>query len=98
MPPHWYSPPGKHGTLACPHIPPSAPVTYAAHTFAYAAPHGYHHMACGADRLRFARHEAIAAVLAAHLKPEGPFRIDLRKNLSSSTTGGTKVNPRLTST
>ena len=34
-------------------------------------------------------------IIAAHLRPEGPFRVDLKKNLSSSTTAGTKVDVNL---
>ena len=59
-------------------------------------PHAYHHLGCGCDHLRFDRHEAIASATATHLKPEGPYRCDLRKNLNSSTVYGTKVDLKLT--
>ena len=39
---------------------------------------------CGCDSARWERHESIASVASEHLRPEGPFRVDLRRNLSSS--------------
>ena len=84
-----------NGRFGCSVIPPSRPIT-AGHRLLYTLPHAYHHTACGANGARFDRHEAIAAVIAAHLRPEGPFRIDLRRNLASSTTSGTKIDINLT--
>ena len=46
--------------------------------------------------MRFDRHEALAAAASNRLKPEGPFRVELRRNLSSSTIYATKVDLNLT--
>ena len=49
---------------ACPSLPPHKPLT-PAHSLHYQLLHAYHQAACGCDDSRFARHEAIAATLAA---------------------------------
>ena len=83
-------PPRSRGSL-----PPHKPLT-SAHPLHYQHLHAYHHAACGCDDSRFARHEAIAATLAACLKPEGPFRVDLKKRLGSSLSTQTKIDLNLT--
>lgn len=82
-------------TALCSQIPHSRPIT-ADHRLAYSLPHAYHQAGCGVGKLRTDRHDAISAVAADGISVEGPFRVDLKKNLGSSTTRGTKVDFLLT--
>ena len=68
----------------CSTIPPKKPIT-PNHPLLRpnTIPHAYHHLGCGGDSSRTDRHDAIAAAMADRLRPEGPFRVDLKKNLGS---------------
>ena len=81
----------------CAKIPPKKPIT-SNHPLLNpnTIPHAYHHLGCGCDSSRTDRHDAIAAAMADRLRPEGPFRIDLKKNLGSSVNRGIKVDLLLT--
>ena len=79
----------------CRRLPPTKPLT-PQHEMAYSHPHAYHHIGCGSGKLRTDRHDSIASAATSALAGEGPFRVDLKRNLTSSTRRDTKVDFLLT--
>ena len=84
-------------SIHCSHFPPRRPIPADGAPSSYSRPFAYHQLGCGCDESRDDRHEAIAATVGDGLRPEGPFRVDLRRGLSSSASKGTKVDLNLTS-
>jgi hypothetical protein len=93
--------PGRVARKAFSHYAPSHTITAAApavgdHPLAYAAPHAYHQMRCGATNARTKTHNALMTTLANALAPLG-WHVDLANHLHSSDTARTQVDGLFTS-
>ena len=78
-------------------MPPgkAASLHYHAPIFATAS-HAYHQAACGCDKLRIARHEAVVAAVANRIAAVGPFLAERTHSLGSSIHRAFKIDLVLT--
>ena len=79
----------------CKAITAAAPAT-GSHPLAYATPHAYHQLRCGATNARILAHNSFIILLASALAPLG-FHADVSNHLQSSDTSRRQVDAVLTS-